>query len=40
MSADDYAHDPLCLEILAEYANGRLLTQPPVVDREPADPKG
>jgi hypothetical protein len=30
----------LCPEILADYANGRLLTQPPVVGREPADPKG
>jgi len=28
-------HDPLCLESLAEWANGRLLTQPPVVDLSP-----
>jgi hypothetical protein len=34
------AHDPLCLGILADYANGRLLEQPPVVSREPVDPKG
>lgn len=34
------AHDPLCLEDLVEYANGRLLTQPPVVGRDPVDPKG
>ena len=40
MSRSTGAHDPLCLEILAEYANGRLLEQPPVVDREPVDPKG
>ena len=34
------AHDPLWLENLADYANGRLLEQPPVVGREPVDPKG
>jgi hypothetical protein len=28
-------HDPLCLENLRECANGRLLTQPPVVDLSP-----
>jgi len=40
MSNSADAHDPLCLEILADYANGRLLAQPPVVSREPVDPKG
>jgi hypothetical protein len=34
------AHDPLCPQNLSECANGRLLTQPPVVDLEPVDPKG
>jgi len=34
------AHDPLCPKNLADCANGRLLEQPPVVGREPVDPKG
>jgi hypothetical protein len=33
-------HDPLCLERAREYANGRLLEQPPVVGAEPVDPQG
>jgi hypothetical protein len=40
MSTSGDAHDPLCLEILADYANGRLLEQPPVVSCDPVDPKG
>jgi hypothetical protein len=32
---ESVAHDPLCLESLAECANGRLLTQPPVIDLSP-----
>jgi hypothetical protein len=40
MSTIDEVHDPLCLEILADYANGRLLEQPPVVSCDPVDPKG
>jgi hypothetical protein len=40
MSNNTAAYDPLCLEILADYANGRLLEQPPVVSCDPVDPKG
>jgi hypothetical protein len=35
MGSGTAAYDPLCLESLAECANGRLLTQPPVVDLSP-----
>jgi hypothetical protein len=40
MSNSTDAHDPLCPKNLADCANGRLLEQPPVVGREPVDPKG
>ena len=39
MNISHGAHDPLCLAILADCANGRLLTQPPVVGTEPVDPE-